>query len=454
VKTDGQTPRRPDAQGTDVSLEQVLDRVRARSQGADACLRSETQLSLRFETGRLKENALRQETGLNLRLRAEGRVGFAGTTDLGGSGALDDLVARALASAGQGDPLDLAWPAASALEAVRTFDDAAAGLDVSALAALGRRVVERLQRPGWQVGAAVDRYVEETAFANSAGQAFTYRSTAVSVSAEVTRVKGDDVLMAYDDVTGAGVPDEAQLDAIAALIVTRMERGERVVAPPEGKLPVLFTPSGSACVLLPVRQALSGKTVLQGISPLGEKVGQPTFDAAFDLVDDPLRDGRTASRSADDEGVPSRSLPLVERGVLRAFVYDLETAARAGTTSTGHGRRGTFGKPGISFSNLMVRVGDADEATLLREVGHGLVVEDLIGVGQGNVISGAFSHPVALAYRVDGGEITGRVKDAAVAGNAYDLLKRIRLIGREGKWNGGSRLVPPFVLDAVSVARR
>jgi PmbA protein len=171
-------------------------------------------------------------------------------------------------------------------------------------------------------------------------------------------------------------------------------------------------------------------------------------------VDDPLLDERLASRPADDEGVPSRRLALVARGEVRAFVYDLETAARAGTTSTGHGRRGTFGKPGISFANLVMREGDADEAALLREVGHGLVVEDLIGVGQGNVISGAFSHPVALAYRVEGGEITGRVKDAAVAGNAYELLKRIRMVGRDGKWIGGSRLVPPIVLDAVNVARR
>jgi len=435
-------------------LERVLALVRSRSQGADALVRTERQLSLRFETGRLKESALREETGLNLRLRAEGRVGFAGTTDLAAGGALEDLVARALASAGQGEPVDLAWPAATGLTEVRTFDDAAAGLDVAALAALGRRVVERLVRPGWQVGASVDRYVEETTFANAAGQAFSYRGTAVSVGAEVTRVKGDDVLMAYDDVTACGVPTEAELDAVAARIVTRMERGERVVEPPEGKLPVLFTPTGSACVLLPVRQALSGKTVLQGISPLEGKVGQTVFDAAFELADDPLLAGRTASRPADDEGVPSRRLSLVERGVLRAFVYDLETAARAGAASTGHGRRGTFGKPGITFSNLMVAPGDADEAALLREVGHGLVVEDLIGVGQGNVVSGAFSHPVALAYRVDGGEITGRVKDAAVAGNAYDLLKRIRRVGREGKWIGGSRLVPPMVLDSVNVARR
>jgi PmbA protein len=437
-----------------LTVEAALGAVRGRTQGADALLREEDELTLRFETGRLKESALRRETGLNLRILADGRVGFAGTTDLAGGAALDDLVARAVASAGQGEPCALAWPAAGPLAAVRTFDDAAAGLDVAQLAALGRRVVERLQRPGWQVGASVDRTVERTVFANSAGRALAFEATAISVSAEVTRVAGDDVLMAYDDVTASGVPADADLDAVAQRIITRMERGERVVEPPEGKLPVLFTPNGSGCIFLPLRQALSGKTVLQGISPFGEKLGQRLFDPAFDLVDDPLLDDRLASRPADDEGVPSRRLPLVERGEVRAFVYDLETASRAGTASTGHGRRGTFGKPGISFANLVMREGDADEAALLREVGHGLVVEDLIGVGQGNVISGAFSHPVALAYRVDGGEITGRVKDAAVAGNAYDLLKRIRMVGRDGKWIGGSRLVPPMVLDAVNVARR
>lgn len=437
-----------------IALDHVFDRIGRRAEGADALIRSESQLTLRFETGRLKETALRQETGLNLRLVTGGRVGFAGTTDLSGSRALDDVVARALASALEGEPCALAWPAATRCDPVRTFDDTVAGLDVATLAALGRRMVDQLARDGWQVSASVDRFVEETTFANTAGQTFVYRSTAIAVSAEVTRVKGDDVLMAYDDVTAMAVPAGTKLDAAVARIVTRMERGERVVEPPEGKLPVLFTPSGSACLFLPLRQALSGKTVLQGISPLGDKVGEPAFDATLDLVDDPLHPGRTASRPADDEGVPSRRLPLIEHGVVRRFVYDLETAARAGTASTGHGRRGTFGKPAIAFSNLAMRLGDADEAALLGAMGHGLVVEDLIGVGQGNVISGAFSHPVALAYRVDGGEITGRVKDAAVAGNAFELLKRIRMVGREGKWIGGSRLVPPIVLDAVSVARR
>jgi PmbA protein len=425
-----------------------------RFEGFDLLLRDEQQVSLRFEAGRLKETALRQEAGINLRGVARGRVGVAGSTDLAHEEALADLLQRAAASAEQGEECALAFPGPTRLPVVSVFDDRAAGLEVEHLAALGRRVVERLKRPGWQVSASVDRYLETASFANSAGQGFTSRSTAVAVGAEVTRVRGDDVLMAYDDVTAAGVPSDAELDAIAGSILRRMERAERVVEAPEGKLPVLFTPHGAAAVLLPLHQALSGKTVLQGISPLGGKLGESLFDPAFDLTDDPLLSSRVGSRRGDDEGVPSAKLRLIEGGTLRAFVYDLETASRAGTASTGHGRRTTFGKPGIAFSNLVIRPGAATEAQLLAEMGHGLVVDELIGVGQGNIISGSFSHPVALAYRVDGGAITGRVKDAAVAGNAYELLKRVRMIGREAKWLGGSRLVPPLLLDAVNVARR
>jgi PmbA protein len=425
-----------------------------RFEAFDLLLRDESQVSLKFESGRLKESAHRQEAGVNFRGVSRGRVGIAGTTDLSGDQALEDLLKRATASAQQGEECALAFPGSSRLPDVSLFDDTAAGMDIEHLAELGRRVVAQLRRPGWQVTASVDRFLETTSFTNSAGQAFTSRATAISVGAEVTQVKGDDVLMAYDDVTAAGAPSAAELDGIAASVVRRIERAQRIVAPPEGKLPVLFTPHGCAAVLLPLHGALSGKTVLQGISPLGGKIGQQLFDAAFDVTDDPLLSSRIGSRPADDEGTPSARLPLIERGTLRAFVYDLETAARAGTASTGHGRRSTFGKPGIGFSNLVIKPGSAGEDALLAEMGHGLIVDELIGVGQGNVISGAFSHPVALAYRVDGGEITGRVKDAAVAGNSYELLKRIRMIGSTAKWMGGTRLVPPLLLDAVNVAKR
>src|SRR5438445_546655 len=223
---------------------------------------------------------------------------------------------------------------------------------------------------------------------------------------------------------------------------------------------------GLAAVVQPLEQALSGKSVLQGSSPLADKVGAVMFDERLSIIDDPLTPGRPASRPVDDECVPSRATGLVERGAVGRFVYDLETAARAKTQSTGNGRRGIFGKPHIGYTNVLFRIGDgvhggAQHAAppsmlgggLIADIADGLIVDDLIGVGQGNVISGAFSHPVGLAYRVQRGEVTGRVKDAAVAGNAYDLLKRIGGVGTDGRWLG-SRWSPSLLLDGVSVARR
>jgi PmbA protein len=140
-------------------------------------------------------------------------------------------------------------------------------------------------------------------------------------------------------------------------------------------------------------------------------------------------------------------------------VYDLETAARAQVASTGHGARGTFGKPHVDYSNLILGKRDEGRGTgglgggLLGGITDGLLIDDLIGVGQGNVIGGAFSHPVALAYRIERGAITGRVKDAAVAGNVYDLLGRIGEFGTDGRWLG-NRWSASLLLEGVSVARR
>jgi PmbA protein len=347
---------------------------------------------------------------------------------------------------------------------VSTHAVRAATASLDRLTAFGHELVERVSREGCQVNVAIEREVADTRIANTAGVDATYPATGVSISVDLTRFAGDDVLLIYDFYAGVDLPEPTDLDALVHTIENRFAPALRVVEPPEGSLPVVFTPSGQSAVLLPLEQAFSGKAVLQGVSPLAGKVGAQLFDERFALTDDPLAAGRAGSRPLDDEGVPSRVVPLVQRGVVQQFVYDLETAARAKTASTGHGSRGTFGKPHIRYSNLVVGPGGPDPRAggatvrqlgggLFDDIADGLIVDDLIGVGQGNVIGGAFSHPVALAFRVQRGEITGRVKDAAVAGNVYELLKRIGGFGNDGRWMG-SRWAASLRLEGVSVARR
>lgn len=360
--------------------------------------------------------------------------------------------------------VELAFPTSSpqSLPRIPTFFEHTANASLAELIRIGRLLVERLARPDCQVNVAVEREVADTAVGNTAGARGEYRATGIAVIADVTRIAGDDVLMVYDQYVGADMPSDADLEMLVRSVETRLTVALKVVAPPEGALPVVFTPAGLAAVVLPLEQALSGKTVLQGSSPLAGKVGETLFDERLSIIDDPLTPGRPMSRPVDDECVPSRSTGLVEHGKVGRFVYDLETAARAKTQSTGNGRRGVFGKPHIGYTNILFRGAGANGSGqrqdtlgggLLADIDDGLLVDDLIGVGQGNVISGAFSHPVGLAYRVQRGEITGRVKDAAVAGNAYDLLKKIGGFGSDGRWLG-ARWSPSLLLDGVSIARR
>ena len=444
-------------------IDRLLEAARSSTDagGADALWRREERTAIAFESGRLKTAGITEEAGINLRVVSGGRMGVAGTT--AATPDLAELVARARASAELGEHLDLAFPVTASLPRVPTFFDRAVNASLDQLIALGRGLAERLAREGCQVNVAIEREVGETAVGNSAGARGGYPATGVGVTAEIIRIAADDVLMIYDQYVGGDLPTDGDLDALVRSIETRLESALTIVSPPEGALPVVFTPAGLSAIVLPLEQALSGKTVLQGSSPLAERIGAQAFDTRLSITDDPLAPGGPASRPLDDECVPSARTALVERGIVRGFVYDLETAARAKARSTGHGRRGVFGKPMIRYTNLIVGEASRDVGAqhaapllgggLIADIQDGLIVDDLIGVGQGNVIGGGFSHPVGLAYRVQRGEITGRVKDAAVAGNVYDLLKRIGGFGSDGRWLG-SRWSPSLRLEGVSVARR
>ena len=446
-------------------IAQLVELARRRADGgADAVWRRLERTTVAFEWGRLKSAGTTEEAGANLRVRHRGRVGVAGTTavegnDVGAQHA-GPLLDRALASAELGEELDLAFPVPAPIPPLTTFFDRAAQASLDELIGIGRSLLARLERQGCRVNVAIDRETTATRVANSAGAGGEYRGTGFGVSADVWRIAGDDVLVVSDALEGADLPSDEALTALVASITARLDHALRVVAPPQGSLPVVFTPAGLSALMLPVTQALSGKAVLQGISPLGAKVGEQVFDPQFSLTDDPLRVGRTASRPLDDECVPSRALCLVERGVVQRFIYDLETAARAKAESTGNGQRGIFGKPVPAYTSIVLGDVGAQHAAplplgggLLAGITDGLLVDELIGVGQGNVTGGAFSHPVALAYRIERGEITGRVKDAAVAGNAYELWKRVGSFGNDARWTG-SRWAPAVLFEGVSVARR
>jgi PmbA protein len=102
----------------------------------------------------------------------------------------------------------------------------------------------------------------------------------------------------------------------------------------------------------------------------------------------------------------------------------------------------------------VIKEGDATFEEMVRGTKEGLVVEELMGAGQGNVMSGDFSGNVLLGYKIEDGEIVGRVKDTIVAGNVHEALRRLAAIGQAGRWVGGSLFTPPLLFERLSVSAK
>src|SRR5213076_605400 len=154
-----------------------------------------------------------------------------------------------LASAELGDELDVVFPARAPLPPLTTFFDRAANASLVDLVRVGRSLLARLERDGCRVNVAIERETTATRVANTAGAGGEYRGTGFGVSADVWRIAGDDVLVVSDALEGADLPSDEALTALVASINARLDHALRVVAAPEGALPVVFTPAGLSALM-------------------------------------------------------------------------------------------------------------------------------------------------------------------------------------------------------------
>ena len=198
--------------------------------------------------------------------------------------------------------------------------------------------------------------------------------------------------------------------------------------------------------------AFNGKTVLEGASPVGNKLGKLVFSPMISLYDDPTRPFRPSSRPCDDEGIVSRSTPLIEKGIIKNFLYDLQTAGLAGQISTGNAGRGR-GLPSPSPSAFVIPPGNTGFEQLVHDIKTGIVIEELMGAEQGNILGGDFSGNVLLGFKVENGKIVGRVKDTMVSGNVYQLFREIAAVGSDTRWLGGL-CTPSLYFPSISVASK
>lgn len=435
--------------------EELLDLARKTADEAEVYALTSEETPVNFEANRLKGILSRQSRGVALRIIKDGRIGFASAA---GPERPQDLLEIALETAQFGAEARFHMPGRGVYPQVDIFDPALEHVTTESMIQAGQSAIDRIaaHTSGILCEAVLLKRTTALRILNSAGVDVALRKTTFTSRLEGTVVRGTEMLFVGD--ARASCKPELDLSPIVAETITQLELTKETVPAPSGEVPVIFTSKGFAqAFALSLSMGLNGKTVLQGASPLAQLVGERCFDPRFSLTDDPTFPFSPGSRPFDDEGVPCSKLALIEEGVLKGFVYDLQTAGLAGVASTGSATRGLGTLPAPGLSVVTVQSGDVSLADLESGISEGLVVEEMLGSSQGNVLGGDFSGNVLLGYKIDRGRITGRVKDTMVAGNVYSLLKNIRGISNEVRWVGGmgaNLIVPAIACERVSVSTK
>jgi PmbA protein len=237
-------------------------------------------------------------------------------------------------------------------------------------------------------------------------------------------------------------------------LLAKAKWGRKIASVASGKYPVIFVPESAAALVDYILTAASGRFVNEKSSKFVRKLGEKLFDSRISVIDDPTVDWGVASFCFDDEGVPGHKKYLIKNGKVATFYYDLKQAAAAGVASSGNGERGPFTQANPALSNINILGGKESYAKLLKSIKKGLVVYNLLGVGQNNPFNGDFQLGVNLGYAVENGEITGRIKNVALAGNVFDILKNSLMWLSSEVETWGSFTSPYFCVDNVVVTAK
>ncbi|OGO86912.1 MAG: hypothetical protein A2Y24_08410 [Clostridiales bacterium GWE2_32_10] len=206
-----------------------------------------------------------------------------------------------------------------------------------------------------------------------------------------------------------------------------------------GSYDVIIKNKTFALLLREMINVFSAEAVEKGLSMFANKIGDKVATEDLTIIDDPYLKGRLNTKAFDDEGVGTKVKKVIEKGVLNTYLHNLKTSKKAGIESTGNGKRNSYkGEIGISPFNLYIEPGDKDLDEMKKELNTGLLLIKLDGLHAGlNTISGDFSL-IASGYYIENGEIKKPVNQITLAGNFFDVLRNIDVIGSDLKFEEDS----------------
>lgn len=204
--------------------------------------------------------------------------------------------------------------------------------------------------------------------------------------------------------------------------------------PKGGQMPVVMA-AGSSGILLheAIGHTFEADFIRKGTSIVSDRLGQQICRKGINIVDDGTIPGNRGSINMDDEGIASQKTYMVLDGVLNSYLHDRISARHYQVASTGNGRRESFRFPPIPrMRATYMENGDADISDLIREVKHGIYVDNFSN-GQVQIGAGDFTFFVKSGYMIEDGRLSYPIKDTNIIGNGPQALADILAVANDSR---------------------
>lgn len=277
--------------------------------------------------------------------------------------------------------------------------------------------------------------IQNVTIANSAGDYVEDDRIRTRLMVQVVASREETIQTGYEAIgsmAGFDLLERNRPEDMAVTAATRALEMLKARPAPSGKMPVVMAgEAGGTMVHEACGHGLEADLVQKGLSVYAGRKGQLVASESVTVVDDATLPDKYGSYSFDDEGVPSRKVSLIKKGVLEDFLYDRLTASKDGIGSNGHGRRESYQqKPIPRMGNTYIAPGKEDPERLVKEAGQGVLVTKM-GGGQVNTTTGDFVFDVAEGFLIVDGSRGPMIRGATLTGNGPEVLKNIKVVGKD-----------------------
>lgn len=215
------------------------------------------------------------------------------------------------------------------------------------------------------------------------------------------------------------------------------------------KVPVVFDRYAAPSFWMGILFSLNGDAVFRKTTFMTEMLDKPIASPLITISDDPTRPRFVGSVPFDGEGNVTRKITVLDKGVLKTFYYDSQTARKAGVKAHTMARRGGYkGGPSAGFLCITVENGKDDPAALFKDVKEGLLVTGMRGAGT-DTTTGAFSVGCSGFWIMDGAKAFP-VDGVTLGGTTLDILKGIDKVANDLDLRGGLNS-PSFRVAEITV---